>query len=164
MRLLFLFTLGLLFSGCYTFKGISIDPAVNTFAVRNFEVTADNAPPIFGLDFSERLRDKIRSETRLTQNTEDPDVEFTGRIEGYNVVPVAPKPGEFVALNRLEVRMRIAYKNNRDEKKGWSAERSFSHFAEFSNTTDLLTAQDGLLRQIGDQLLEDIFNAAFNDW
>ena len=50
------------------------------------------------------------------------------------------------------------------KKKGWPNERDFSHFAEFSNSTDLLTVQDQLVRQIGDQLLEDIFNAAFNDW
>jgi hypothetical protein len=150
--------------GCYTFKGISIDPEVNTFYIRNFDITADNAPPTLGLDFAERLRDKVRTETRLTQNVDSPDVEFTGRVEGYNVVPVAPKPGEIVALNRLEIRMKVAYKNLKNEKKGWSSERSFSHFAEFDNTTDLLSAQDRLIRQIGDQLLEDIFNAAFNDW
>ncbi|MGI9159786.1 MAG: LPS assembly lipoprotein LptE, partial [Saprospiraceae bacterium] len=68
------------------------------------------------------------------------------------------------ALNRLEIRIRVAYVGNLDEKYGWAAERDFSHFAEFSNDVDLLTVQDALIRQIGDQLLEDIFNAAFNNW
>jgi len=159
LPLLFLTT-----GGCYSFKGISIDPEVNTFFVRNFETLATNAPPTVGLDFGERLKDKVRSETRLKLQTDNADVEFTGKITDYRVIPVAPKPGEQVSLNRLEVRMRIGFINNKDEKKNWTSEREFSHFAEFSNSIDLLTVQDQLVRQIGDQLLEDIFNAAFNDW
>ncbi len=158
------FIMVLFLSGCYSFKGISIPPEVNTFFVRNFETIATNAPPTLGLDFGERLKDKVRSETRLKLQLENADVEFTGKISDFRVVPVAPKPGELVSLNRLEIKMRIGFVNNQDEKKGWPNEREFSHFAEFSNSTDLLTVQDQLIKQIGDQLLEDIFNAAFNDW
>ncbi len=161
---LFLTALLLFQSGCYTFKGISIDPAVNTFAVRIFETLASNAPPTLGVDFTERLKDKVRTETRLVLKSDAPDVEFTGKITDFRVTPVAPRPGELVALNRLEIRIRVAYTGNLDEKYGWPAERDFSHFAEFSNDVDLLTVQDALVRQIGDQLLEDIFNAAFNNW
>lgn len=110
-------------SGCYTFKGISIDPRVKTFAVRNFETLADNAPPTLGLDFAELLRDKIRSETPLTAKNDEPDIEFTGKIVDFRVSPVNPKPGEVVAANRLEVRIRVGYINRIDEKKGWSARR-----------------------------------------
>lgn len=154
----------LLSCGCYSFKGISIPPEVNTFFVRNFETIASNAPPTLGLDFGERLKDKVRAETRLKLQLENSDVEFTGKISDFRVVPVAPKPGELVSLNRLEIRMRIGFINNQDEKKGWANEREFSHFAEFSNSVDLLSVQDQLITQIGNQLLEDIFNAAFNDW
>lgn len=162
--LLFLTLAAALPSGCYTFKGISIDPNVSTFAVRNLEIAAENAPPTLGIDFAERLRDKIRNETRLSQNTETPDVEFTGQISRFNVVPVAPKPGEVVAKNQLVIGISLALKNAKDEQKSWPANKTFSFFAEFDNTADLLTVQDRLIRQIGDQLLEDIFNAAFNDW
>ncbi len=151
-------------SGCYTFKGISIDPNVKTFAVRNFETLADNAPPTLGIDFAELLRDKIRSETPLKAKNEEPDVEFTGKIVDFRVTPVNPKPGEVVAANRLEVRIRVGYINRIDEKKSWTAERDFSHYADFSSSSDLLTVQANLLTTINKQLLEDIFNATFNDW
>ena len=58
-------------SGCYSLKGISVDPRVTTFSVRLFETTAINAPPTLGLEFTERLKDKIRSETRLQLKTEE---------------------------------------------------------------------------------------------
>jgi len=152
-------------SGCYSFKGISIDPNIKTFFVRNFEVTAVNAPPTLAVDFTERLKDKVRTETPLKLNSDAPDAEFTGRITDFRVVPVAPKPGELVSLNRLEIKMQINYIVNLERVEGaWPTERPFSHFAEFGTDRDLLSVQDQLVRQIGDQLLEDIFNAAFNNW
>ncbi len=161
---IFFFLLLLIFSGCYSFKGISIDPDVQTFFVQNFESIASNAPPTLALDFTEKLKDKIRSESRLVLNSEKPDVEFTGRVTSFSVVPVAPKPGEVVSLNQLKISVSIKYINNKNEKKTWPSERTKSHFAEFSNTEDLLTVQDELIRQITVQILDDIFNEAFNDW
>ena len=43
--------------GCYSFKGISIEPNVNTFFIQNFEVLASSAPPTLAVDFTERLKD-----------------------------------------------------------------------------------------------------------
>jgi len=155
----------LAFSGCYSFKGISIDPNIKTYFVQNFENVAPNAPPTLAVDFTERLKDKIRTETPLILKSEEPDAEFTGRIVDYRVVPLAPQPGEVVARNKLEIRMQVAYTVNKEGVEGsWPAERQFSFFSEFSNTDDLLTVQDQLIKTITDQLLEDIFNAAFNNW
>jgi hypothetical protein len=155
----------MLLNGCYSFKGISIDPNIKTFFVRNFDNAASNAPPTLAVDFTERLKDKVRTETPLLLKTDAPDAEFSGRITDYRVVPVAPKPGETVALNRLEIRFQVNYIVNKEGAEGgWVSERNFSHFADFANTADLLSVQDELIRQIGDQLLEDIFNAAFNNW
>ena len=163
-RTLYLFLSFSLFSGCYSFKGISIDPEVSTFFVQNFESIESNAPPTLALDFTEKLKDKIRSESRLILNSENPDVEFTGKVTSFNVVPVAPKPGEVVALNQLKISVSIKLVNNKNDKKSWPSERTKSHFAEFSNEADLLTVQDQLIEQIMKQLLDDIFNEAFNDW
>ena len=150
---------------CYTFKGISIDPDVRTFFVQNFESETSNAPPTLGLDFTEKLKDKIRLESRLSLKNTDADVEFSGKVIDFRVVPVAPKPGEVVELNRLEVGVSIFFIHNKNDKKSWKSARTFRHFAEFNNTVDLLTVQDQLLRDvIFPQILEDIFNAAFNDW
>lgn len=151
--------------GCYSFKGISIDPNIKTFFVQNFENIAPNAPPTLAVDFTERLKDKVRTETPLILKSEEPDAEFTGKVTDFRVVPVAPKPGEFVALNRLEIRFSINYTVNKEGVPGsWPAEKTFSHFGEFPNDTDLLTVQDQLITDISRQLLEDIFNAAFNNW
>lgn len=163
-RVKLLLLLPLLLQGCYSMKGISIDPRVTTFSVRTFETIANNAPPTLAVDFTERLKDKMRSETRLQLKSDEADVEFSGKIVDFRVVPVAPKPGELVELNQLVIVIQVSAENRKDEKIEWPAEKNFSHFAEFSNQTDLLSVQDQLVRQIGDQLLEDIFNHFFNNW
>lgn len=154
----------LLNNGCYSLKGISIDARVNSFSVTTFETVAINAPPTLNVDFTERLKNKVRTETRLQLKQEGSDVNFTGKIMDFRVVPVAPKPGETVALNQLIIVIQVAAENLKEEKIDWPKEKTFSHFAEFSNSTDLLSVQDQLVRQIGDQLLEDIFNYYFNNW
>ncbi len=165
LPLLFLLIQLSVFSGCYTLKGISIDPRVNTFSIKTFENVASNAPPTVAIDFSERLKDKMRSETRLQLKSSETDVEFSGKVIDFRVVPVAPKPGELVESNQLVVVIQVSAENMRDEKIEWPKEKSFSHFAEFSNTADLLTVQDRLLQDvIYPQLLEDIFNYFFNNW
>lgn len=157
----------LLLTGCcYSFKGISIEKNVETFFVQTFETEASNAPPTLGIEFTERLKDKIRLESRLNlRNTDSSDVVFVGKLTDYRVVPVAPKPGEVVALNRLEVGVSVQFFNNKKESDTWPAPRTFRHFAEFNNTVDLISVQDQLLREtIYPQILDDIFNAAFNNW
>jgi hypothetical protein len=154
----------LTFTSCYSFKGISIDPNVNTFFIQNFEVSAASAPPTLAVNFTERLKDKIRNETRLNLKSTDPDIEFTGKVRDFRVVPVAPQPGQVVALNRLEIALDVMYIDHKTEAKSWTSSRPFQHFAEFPNDKDLLSIQDQLIAQIFDQILEDIFNATFNDW
>jgi hypothetical protein len=153
-------------TGCYSFKGISIDPNLKTFAVRTFETTAFNAPPTLAVDFTERLKDKVRTETPLALKTDEPDCEFTGKISEFRVSPLAPKPGETVARNQLVIGVFVNYTINKEGiKTNYPATgKSFSFFAEFGADQDLLTVQDQLIDDIRKQLLEDIFNAAFNDW
>ena len=155
-----------LWSGCYSFKGISIDPNIKTFAVRTFETVAANAPPTLAVEFTEKLKDKVRSETPLVLRTDEPDCEFSGEVADFRVVPVAPKPGETVSANQLRIRLKVRYTINKEGIKTEypSQGRDFEFFAEFPADQELLTIQNRLMDDISKQLLEDIFNAAFNNW
>lgn len=153
-------------SGCYSFKGISIDPNIKTFTVRLFETSAQNAPPTLAIDFTENLKNKVRTETPLSLKNDNPDCEFSGRISGFQVVPLAPKPGELVARNQLKINVFVNYIINKEGLKTDFPEagREFSFFSEFPAESDLSVVQDQLIEEITKQLLEDIFNAAFNNW
>jgi len=149
-------------SGCYSLKGTSIAPDVKTYYVGNFKLTALNAPATITQTFAESLKDKISKESALKFTDENPHLEFTGTIQGYNVTSVAPQPGETTAFNRLTISLTVEYINNLDPKDKWT--KSFSHFEDFPSETNLLQVQDELIEIIFKQILEDIFNQAFNNW
>jgi len=152
----------LLFAGCYSFKGISIPQEVNTFSVTNFDVQALNAPADISQRFTEDLRDKVRNESRLNFNTANGDVQFSGAITQYTIAPVAARPGEIAELNRLEMTVSVNYVSLFNEEENWT--QSFTRFEEYSSSDDLSALQDNLIESINDQIVEDIFNKAFNNW
>lgn len=168
LRIVFLFYAisAFLLSGCYSFKGISIPPNVNTFFVQNFETVALNAPPTLAVNFTEQLKDKVRNETRLVLRNNNPDVEFSGKMTNFYVKPIAPQPGNdrAVARNQLIIEISVMYTDHKNENKTWKSEWKKEFFAEFGTDEDLLSIQNRLIDQIFDQLLEDLFNQAFNDW
>ncbi len=159
--LLFLFLVGI--SSCkYSFTGISIPDNVKTFYVAPFEVEAPNAEPILSQTFSDALRDKIQTESRLNQSQTDPHCEFKGIISRYQVSSVAPKPGELTAFNRLDVTVSVEFINHKDESQSWK--QTFPYFSDFASDENFLDIQDGLIETINEQLVEDIFNKAFTNW
>ncbi|MDQ3018127.1 MAG: LPS assembly lipoprotein LptE [Bacteroidota bacterium] len=152
----------LIISGCYSLKGYSIATDVETFYVGNFKLTATNAPVTITQTFAESLKDKISRESRLKYSDENPHLEFNGTIQGYTVTAVAPQPGEQTAFNRLTISVSVEYLNHLNSKDTWT--KTFSHFEDFAASGDLLSVQDELIGVIFNQILEDVFNQAFNNW
>lgn len=152
----------LLFQSCYSFRGIAIDEGVNTFYVAPFVNRSSNVVPTLAPNFTEKVKDKIRNESRLIYNEVNPDVEFEGTITGYTVTSEAPQPGETVAINRLTIRASVDVIYARDEEKNETL--NVSWYAEFPGSTNLLDVQDDLIEEITNQLAEDIFTKAFTNW
>jgi hypothetical protein len=148
--------------GCYSFRGVIIDPDTKTFSVSLFTSNAPAAPPTLAQTFTERLKDKIRNNTRLQLvNTEGGDLAFAGQIVGYDVVAVSPQPGQTSAFNQLRITFNVDLTDNKNEKGSWK--QTFSFQADFPGTAQLLTVQDQLIKTITDKILEDIFNKAFTE-
>ncbi|MBL7790956.1 MAG: hypothetical protein JNK77_01435 [Saprospiraceae bacterium] len=156
-----LFTV-LLGTSCYSLRGIDIDPNVNTYFVDQFRNNASNAPPSLPQTFTEALKEKIRTESRLVYADTDPDISFKGSIVDFRVTSEAPQPGETTSLNRLTITTAIEYIHAKDEKKGWKS--NFSFFYDFPSSTDLGSIQDDAIDVISKQMMEDIFNKAFTNW
>ena len=73
---------GLLLSlnSCYRFKGIAIDPGINTYFVEQFVDNTGSGVPTVAIDFSEKLKDKVRNESRLVFKEIDPRDEIYFRF------------------------------------------------------------------------------------
>ncbi len=152
----------LLFNACYSFKNVSIPIEVKTFYVENFTNKASNVVPTLAVDFTETLKNKIRNESRLLFNEIDPHVTFSGYISRYSITAVAPEQGETTAFNRLTISVNVEYENIFDEESNFK--REFEFFEDYESTENILAIQDNLIRNINGQIVDDIFNAAFNNW
>ncbi len=146
----------------FRFNAYDISSDVKTFSVAQFETTAGNAPPTIGQQFSEQLKQRILNDTRLQYRDSKGDIEFLGAVTSYQISPIAPQPGQTVALQRLTLRMDIECKSEKQEIKSWSP--SFTRFADFAADADLSEVENRLVKEIYDQIIEDVFNRAFSNW
>ncbi|MBR9919465.1 MAG: hypothetical protein GYB31_01410 [Bacteroidetes bacterium] len=149
-------------AGCYSFRGIQIEPGVNTYYVSLFTDQTAGMVPNLAANFTEKLNVKIRNESPLVYSDTDPDVEFSGAITRYEVTAEAPQPGDDVAFNRLTITVKVDYTNNQFEESSKSFTESW--FSEFPSDQNLLDVQDAQIDVITDQLVENIFTKAFTNW
>jgi hypothetical protein len=160
------FIVCLLQTGCYSFRGVSINKEIKSFSVALFTTTATAAPPTLAQTFTEKLKDKIRNNTSLSLvNTDVADIQISGQVVGYDVSAISPQPNQPAPYNQLRITIAIDWLNNKDkdEKKTWK--QNFSFQGDFPGTGQLINFQDQLIKQITDKILEDIFNKAFTeDW
>lgn len=151
------------FTGCYSFQGIAIAREIETYYVAQFDNVSGNVVPTLAPNFTEKLKDKVRNESRLIYiDNQDADVEFSGVISDFRVTSEAPQPGESVAFNRLTIGIRVEYKNRVKEEESTTINSSF--YAEYPSDTNLLDIQEELIETITDQLVEDVFTKAFTNW
>lgn len=158
----FLFLIFGLTSCRYSMKGISIPDGTENYYVAPFGNNASGGPPSLGQVFKERLRDRIRRDTRLSETEVDPNIEFTGYVNSFLIEQIAPQPGEFSAANELTISVFVEYTNHLDDRAGFS--RTYSENAQFSSDQNLLSIQDNLIDEIYEIILEKVFNDAFTNW
>ena len=112
--------------------------------------------------FTEALKDILISQTNLNLVSKDGDLNFDGAIVGYNVTSVAIQGNETAALNRLSITVKVTFTNKKDKEQDF--ETTFTRFADYESSQNLASVEDGLIKDINDQLTQDIFNRALSNW
>jgi len=155
-----------LLSGCrfvnYSFVGGNIDPKIKSISILYFPNNASIIQPSLSQSFTEALRDKFSSQTKLTSVSHGGDLNIEGYITGYTTQPIAIQGNETAAMNRLTITVSVKFTNQLDEKQNF--EQSFSRYADYVSTLNLSSVEETLIKQINDQLVEDIFNKAVVNW
>ncbi len=162
---LMLLALSVSVSSCrmsYSFTGASISPNVRTVTIPNMPNNAPLVVPTLSRTLTEDLRDYFTSQTSLMLVDRNGDLNVASTITGYIVQPVAIQGNETAAMNRLTITVMVKFTNKTDEKQKW--EQSFSRYLDYSSNLQLSTVQDGLIKGIADQLVQDIFNKAVVNW
>lgn len=146
----------------YSLNGASIPPEAKTVSVTFFQNYATMAPPSISQTFTEALRTKLSSQSRLALISRDGDLAFEGSITGYSTMPVAIQSTDQAAMNRLSITVNVKYTCSFDEKKNF--EQSFTRFENYPSNENLTSVENRLIQLITDQLTQDIFNKALNNW
>ena len=150
-------------AGCnYKFSQVSIDPAIKTVRVQFIENKARYINPQLSPQLTDKLRQKIVSQTKLTQvNNENADYDISGYVSQYDVT-TSGISNQQVATNRLTVGVTLTLLDRKtsQEPKNITASRSF----DFSATLTLPQAEQRLQDEIIRNLTDEIFNKIFSDW
>lgn len=158
----------LLTTGCYSFKDIgSIPPEVKTFRVNYIENRARYVNPQLSPQLTDKLRQKITGQTRLTGvQSDDAHYDISGQVTGYNVttsgVSSSTTNQQQASIQRLTVTVHLNFKNNLDPTKNFEADvsRNFDFGADLS----LTQAEAQLNETIIKNMVDEIFNRIFSNW
>ncbi|HPF67119.1 MAG: LptE family protein [Flavobacteriales bacterium] len=164
-KALLVLALALVFTACrvsYSFTGADIPKDARTVSIDLFDARAPLASPRVAQVFTETLRDLMQAQTPLNLTGSDGDVQYAGEIVGYDVQPVNIQSNETAALNRLTMTVKVRYVNTLDTDK--NSESTFSRFADYDSGQDLTSVEETLVREISDQLVQDIFDRTLGSW
>lgn len=152
-------------TGCtvkYSFSGASIPVEARTVSIPYFPNNAPMVAPTLSSTLTDALQDKFARQTNLQLVDANGDLAFEGEITNYTSTPAAITSAETAAMNRLTITVKVKFTNVFEPQNNYN--KSFSAFAEYDASSLLLDIQDGLITEIVDQLVLDIFNAAVANW
>ena len=154
-------------SGCYSFKGATIPAEMKTINVPFFENNAALVDPQLANNLTEALRLRIRTQSKLSITQNDAQGKFEGSITDYDIKPISiqdnAKP--IAGANRLTITVSVTYTNKVKGHEKESFKQIFSAFTDFSLSGQPLSAQQATLnKKVIDQLTENIFTRAFEQW
>ena len=145
----------------YSLKDVSIPPEIKTVRVFFIENKARYINPQLSPKLSDKLRQKIINQTRLSQTNNDADYEISGYISDYSVNTSGISQQQ-VASNNLNVTVHIIFRNRQDEKKNF--ETDITRNFPFSASKSLTQAEAELNEQMVTNLTDEIFNRIFSNW
>lgn len=154
----------MLFSGCYSFKDVSIPPNIKTFRVELITNTARYVNPQLSPQITDKLRQKIVGQTRLSPVQDNAHYEISGSITDYSV-STSGISNQQASINRLTVAMKIKLVNTvdpNDTKTNFEA--TVSRNFDFNANLSLTQAEPQLNETIIKNMVDEAFNRLFSNW
>ena len=145
----------------YSMKDVSIPPEVKTVRINYIENRARYINPLLSPRLTEKLRQKVINQTRLSQTNGEAHYEISGVITDYSVSTSGIADRQ-ASSNNLNVTVSLTFKNRLDEKKNF--ESSITRNFPFSSGLSLQQAEGQLNDQMVSNLVDEIFNRIFSNW
>lgn len=147
----------------YKFNGASINyDKVKTISIANFPIQSAYVYPPLGVEFNQQLIDIYVQQTRLRQVDTGGDMDISGEIIEYSQRNKAVQADGLSSMVTLTVRVNVRFVNNTNHAEDF--EQQFSASADYESTRQLIDVQDELIKEIVDDLVDQIFNATVARW
>lgn len=147
----------------YSFTGGTLSTDVKTFSVQFFPNRAPLVNPNLSNQFTEALKEKFRGQTTLDEIVDgEGHLNFEGEITGYRTQALDVTASDISATNRLTVTIKVRFINEIEPDNDF--DKSFSAFRDFDSTQQLSDVEEGLVEEILEDIIDDIYNAAVVNW
>ena len=143
--------------GIYKFNDASVPDSIKTVKVNFIENKATYINPQLSPRLTDKLRQKIVGQTKLTQtNNDNVDWEISGTVFSTSAIT-----GQQAANNRLTVGIQMILVDHKaDKTEKFDVSRSF----EFKGNQSFQQAENDLAEEMIRTLTDDIFNKLFSKW
>lgn len=111
--------------------------------------------------FNNKLQDLYANQTRLRIVRRGGDMQISGEITGYDQYNKAISADGFSSQVQLKLTVNIRFSN---QKMNQHWERQFSATSQYNSTQQLSAVQERLVKEMIDDITEQIFNATVADW
>jgi hypothetical protein len=147
-----------------------IPPEIKTFRVNYLENKARYVNPQLTPQITEKLKQKIISQTRLRQtNNDDAHYDISGYLTDYSVTTTGisnqnttNNTRQSASTNRLNVTFHLVFKNTLDQTKNFETDVTSNY--DFSAQLTLPEAESQLGDAIVKNVTDAIFNKIFSNW
>ena len=139
----------------YKFNGASIDYSkVKSITIAEFPNNAALVYPPLTTKFN-------ASQTRLNIVSAGGDLDISGAITGYTLVPLSVGANALAAENRLTLTVKVHFINN---ITGDETDNSYSANRTFPSSSTLNDVQDALIDEMIEEIIDQIFNGTVANW
>ncbi|MER3463736.1 MAG: hypothetical protein C4329_04265 [Chitinophagaceae bacterium] len=166
-QILFLLSFGIVYfglssCGAYRFSQVSIPAEIKTINIHFIENKASYVNAQLSPNLTDRLKQRINNQTRLTQtNSDNAHYDVQGYVSRYDIT-TSGVSNQQSTTNRISITVHVTLRdqlNNKDPQE-FDVTRNY----DFGATVSQQTAEAQLLDTMVRDLADDIFNRLFSNW
>lgn len=147
----------------YKFNGASIDyTKTKTIQIVDFPIRSNYVWGPMGPMFNNALKDEYANHTKLIQVKRNGDLKLEGEITQYSQRNKAVSSEGHSNMTELSITVNVRFTNNANHNEDF--ERQFTSSKSYEMTLSLNSVQEQLVRQMVEDLVDQIFNATVANW
>ena len=147
----------------YKFNGASIDyTKTKTIQIVDVPIRSNYVWGPMGPMFNNALKDEYANHTKLIQVKRNGDLKLEGEITQYSQRNKAVSSEGHSNMTELSITVNVRFTNNANHNEDF--ERQFTSSKSYETTLSLNSVQEQLVRQMVEDLVDQIFNATVANW